>query len=546
MRPAALLLLAVPLAAAPVLRLSNSAVVAQVGVGANAAPQTIQTNAGDGALALSVSPGAGAAWLYASVQLGGNILFAFFTASLPRGTYTATVTVSDPDAIDSPQVVTVTVIVGSAGPYKVERYVAPGTNTSIQIFPNPGSPCTGYPAPLGPCLPGLTASTQDGGKWLAVSVGSNNTLNLNWTAWVYLKPAATMPDGTYNGSVAISGTSDDHAIPVTMHVTTQPVAVPSTTQVSLRLAQGAPAMTAPFLPPITFSNSGMGALVIQDVTASGTAVSAVNDGGAVVVTVDPGSLAPGTYNDGSVTIQCNAANCPIQVPVSLQVIPRGPPLIFYQGVVDNATFYHYPLAPGDVAVVFGEQLSFSQPVSAPGFPMPTSLGGASVLINDVWAPLYYTSYGQIAFQVPSSIAPGTAVVQVIRDGEPGNQVTVQVDAVAPQIVVVTDAAYQIRDATHPTKPGEALILWCIGLGPTIPSVPDGTPAPADPLARLIATPRITGFYVGDIVPSFAGLAPGEAGVYQVNITVPDNAPMGTSLLSLRQGAWTASVYLAVD
>lgn len=545
MRLAALLLLAVPLAAAPVLRLSNSAVVAQTALGTNAAPQTIQTNAGDGMLALSVSVGSGVAWLDASVQLGGNILFAFFTASLPRGAYTAAVTVSDPDAIDAPQVVTVTVIVGSAPPYSVERFVAPGTNTGIQIFPNPGSPCAGYPAPLGPCLPGLKASTQDGGKWLAVSVGSNNTLNLNWTAWIYLTPDATMPDGTYHGSVAISGTSDDHAIPVTMHVTTQPIAVPSTTHISLRLAQGAPAMTAPFLAPITFSNSGMGTLAIQDVTADGAAVSAVNNAGAVFVTVDPGSLAPGTYDGGSVTVQCNAANCPIQVPVSLQIIPEAPPLIFYQGVVDNAVFSR-PLAPGDIAVVFGEQLSFSRPVFAPGFPMPTSLGGATVLINDVMAPLYYTSYGQIAFQVPSSIGPGTAVVQVIRDGQPGNQITVQVDPVSPQILVVTDAAYQVRDATHPTKPGEALILWCIGLGPTIPAVPDGMPAPADPLARLIATPRVLGFYVQDIVPSFAGLAPGEAGVYQVNITVPDNAQKGTSLLQLQLGGLSGWAYLAVD
>jgi len=544
------------------LRLSNSVVMAQVAVGANAPVQTIYANnGGDGTLALDLSVTAGSPWLTASVQPVSPcslfsapgapcfpIQFTFNTASLARGVYTAEVTVSASNAIDAPQTVTVTVTVGSGPPYVVDKYVAPGTNTSIQIFPNAGTPCTGYPAPLGPCLPGLRSTTQDGGQWLSVIVGSNNTLNLNWTAWIYLRPAATMPSGTYNGTVTISGTSDDHTIPVTMHVTTQPIAVPSTAQINLRLAQGGPAATAPFLPPVSLTNAGMGTLVVQTVTAQGAAVSAFNSGGVAVVTVDPGSLAPGIYTDGSVTIQCNAANCPLQIPVSLEVIPRGPPLLFYPGVADNATFApSLGVAPGDVAVVPGEQLSFSAPVSAGGFPLPTNLGGASVLVNDVYAPLFYSSFGLIAFQVPSSTTSGSALVQVIRDGQASNVVTVDVKQVAPEIVVVTDAVYNLRDATHPTKAGETLILWCIGLGATIPAVPDGTPAPASPLALAMVVPQVGGFGFSTLTPSFAGLAPGEAGVYQVIVTVPAGAPKGTAYLTLQTGSVvTVLVPVAVE
>src|ERR1035438_8990497 len=51
--------------------------------------------------------------------------------------------------------------------------------------------------------------------------------------------------------------------------------------------------------------------------------------------------------------------------------------------------------------------------------------------------------------------------------------TAAVVASAPQIVAVTDTAYQLRDASHPVKAGETLILWAIGLGATNPLVEIG-------------------------------------------------------------------------
>lgn len=60
--------------------------------------------------------------------------------------------------------------------------------------------------------------------------------------------------------------------------------------------------------------------------------------------------------------------------------------------------------------------------------LPTTLGGASVLVNGVAAPLLSTSFGRIVFQMPSSTAPGLALVQVQRDGQLGNTVSVNVVA----------------------------------------------------------------------------------------------------------------------
>ena len=536
-------MLALPLAGAPMLRLSNTAVVATAAVGANAPPQTIQAmNVGEGALALSVSVGPGTEWLYASVQLGGNIVFAFFTASLPRGVYTATVTVSDPDAIDAPQFVTVTAVVGGGPPLVVDRYLAPGQTADITVA---SGMC--FSAAQCSAVPGISAHPDDGGQWLSVATYAMGTIGGRvWNDYIHLAPAATLGAGTYTGTVALTSPSATDTIPVTMRLTTQPIAVPSTTQINLRLAQGGPAATAPFLPPITLSNSGMGTLTVEGAAATGSGIAAALSEGAVAVTADPGSLAPGGY-DGSVAIQCNAANCPIQVPVHLEVLARGAPLIYYQGIADNATFAAWRgVAPGDIAVVVGEQLSFEAPVSAAAFPLPTSLGGTEVLINNVKAPLYYSSFGQVAFQVPSSLVPGTAVVQVVRNGEPGNEVSVNVLPTAPQIVAMTDAGYHLRDAAHPTTAGETLILWCIGLGATTPPVPDGEPAPASPLSVAQVVPQVGG--LGTLLtPSFAGLGPGEAGVFQVIVTVPANTPLGNTLVTLvLPGMASRAVPLAVQ
>jgi uncharacterized protein (TIGR03437 family) len=236
----------------------------------------------------------------------------------------------------------------------------------------------------------------------------------------------------------------------------------------------------------------------------------------------------GTYT-GSVRSYCciNDQIYPVTLVVSPPpVSPQGPPLIYYQGVVDNATFAAgNTLAQGDIAVVFGEQLSLGPPAQAAGQPLPTTLGGATVLVNGQSAPLYYASSNQITFQVPSSGAPGGALVQVARDGQAGNTVSVSLAQRAPRIVAVTDLNYNRFSVDHPAKAGTTVIIWAIGLGPTTPSVPDGAPAPTNPPAVVTSAPAVTFEDSGlnpwsDVTPGFAGLSPGVVGLYQVAATIP--------------------------
>ena len=75
----------------------------------------------------------------------------------------------------------------------------------------------------------------------------------------------------------------------------------------------------------------------------------------------------------------------------------------------------------------------------------------------------------------------------------------------------------------------------------------GAPAPTSPLAQTTHTVTVTiGSVVADV--SFAGLAPGWVGLYQVNVQVPASAPVGDAvpvLLSVG-GAVSNQVTIAVE
>src|SRR5258708_5467004 len=122
--------------AAPKLRLSTAAVgPVFVNTGQNGVTQVVTaSNAGDGALSLSAS--ASVSWIAASITGATSVQMALNTSSLARGKYTGLVTVTDPNAVDAPQNITVTVQVGSAVPDSMDLYLPPGGAVST-IFPAP-------------------------------------------------------------------------------------------------------------------------------------------------------------------------------------------------------------------------------------------------------------------------------------------------------------------------------------------------------------------------------------------------------------------------
>jgi uncharacterized protein (TIGR03437 family) len=99
--------------------------------------------------------------------------------------------------------------------------------------------------------------------------------------------------------------------------------------------------------------------------------------------------------------------------------------------------------------------------------------------------------------------------------------------------------------SNPVHRGDVITIYATGLGRTSPAVESGVPAPAEPLASAVVSPVVT---LGGVPMQveFAGLTPGEIGVYQINVRINDRAPVGMSVpLSVSQGSGATAVSVRV-
>ena len=219
-------------------------------------------------------------------------------------------------------------------------------------------------------------------------------------------------------------------------------------------------------------------------------------------------------------------------------------------------------SPGELVNIYG---TFGVPSQgASGLPISTTLGGVQVLVNGQAAPILSVSSSQISAFIPyeasitSSGAPAYfATFQAVVNESKSNTVTVYLDNSSPGIYTLPETGlgagailhsdYSLVNDSSPAKPGETVLLYMNGLGTVTPQVADGAAASGNPLSYAdeynngyisilmddgsgnYPPATLTGAYLG------AFLAPGFAGLYQVNFTLP-------SALSLANG----EVYLAFN
>ena len=167
------------------------------------------------------------------------------------------------------------------------------------------------------------------------------------------------------------------------------------------------------------------------------------------------------------------------------------------------------------------------------------LDGVSVTIGGKLAYLNYISPGQINLVVPD-VGPGPMQVTVANSGGTSTALTVTSSQYGPAffawpgnqaVATRQDFSYAAKAGTFAglntvaAKPGDVIILWGTGFGPTTPPAPAGAQVPSDQTYSTSLLPAVT----IDNLPATvygAALAPGFAGLYQVAIQVPNSLADG--------------------
>jgi uncharacterized protein (TIGR03437 family) len=203
------------------------------------------------------------------------------------------------------------------------------------------------------------------------------------------------------------------------------------------------------------------------------------------------------------------------------------------------------ISPGELIGVQGINLGPATGVIATTAPLPTTLGGVQVTINDQPIPLYYASSTLIAGIVPYQAIPGNPAVI-------GGQVTIKVIAAAvtsagvvvnlasstPSVfttassvtnvptVKAVNADGTVNSTTNRAPAGSNVLIYAQGLGPVQPAgFQAGSIAPTSQLYTT-TTPTLVSITGQPATVQFAGLAPGTVSAYQVNIQVPAGTPSG--------------------
>ncbi len=172
--------------------------------------------------------------------------------------------------------------------------------------------------------------------------------------------------------------------------------------------------------------------------------------------------------------------------------------------------------------------------------LPTSLDVVSVTVNGKPAYIYYISPTQINILTPPDALSGPVAIVVTNNGTATASFTANAQALSPSFFVFSGGPYIA--ATHvngtyigpatlypglttPAQPGEVVVIYANGFGPTSTPVVSGSETQSGSLSPQPVI-KIGGTNAN---VQFAGLvAPGQ---YQFNVAVPPNLPDGDQPLT---------------
>jgi uncharacterized protein (TIGR03437 family) len=226
---------------------------------------------------------------------------------------------------------------------------------------------------------------------------------------------------------------------------------------------------------------------------------------------------------------------------------------------------------GEWVTIFGTNLASSPATWNPGT-FPTTLGNTTVTIDGKAGYLLYVSPGQINVQAPDDTTTGLVSVTVTTGGGTATG-SVTLAPYAPSfsllgdgkhvagIIIRTDGsgAYQggtydiigptgnsLGYATVAAKAGDNIELFAVGLGPTSPVVPAGQEVTSSTQGAITTSKVALTINNVNLTPAPAAIS--EAGLYQINLTVPSGLGTGdVPLVATVGGSQTpANVVIALQ
>jgi trimeric autotransporter adhesin len=194
------------------------------------------------------------------------------------------------------------------------------------------------------------------------------------------------------------------------------------------------------------------------------------------------------------------------------------------------------IQPGSWVSIYGSNLAAGTVSWSGNF--PTSLGATSVTIDNKLAYLWFVSPTQINLQVPTDATIGLVSVVVTTAAATATS-TVTLSPYSPSFSllgdgkhvdgeILTPSGYDLVGPSNtfsyskrPVNPGETLVLYGVGFGPTTPVVTPGQVFFGSAPTSSPVTVTIGGVSAN---VSYSGIT--EAGLYQINLTVPPNTGNG--------------------
>jgi uncharacterized protein (TIGR03118 family) len=303
----------------------------------------------------------------------------------------------------------------------------------------------------------------------------------------------------------------------------------------------APAGFGDFANDLLVGNFGDGTINVFNPT-TGALVATLNDGYGTPIVV-PGLWALQAGNGGSggdinAVYFTSGIQGPDGLPHGLFGRLQAAPIVTAANVVNAASLLP-GIAPNTWVTITGGNLSGTTRVwDTDDFvnnALPTDIDSVGVTVNGLPAYVSYVSPTQLNVLLPvDTPTTGTVQLQTYSFGLTSGAVTVPVQAVAPAFFLQSDGKHIA--ATHadgsligpagttgatPAAPGETVILYGTGFGPTNPAAPEGQvittalPVAAMPTVTCNGTP---------VQVVFAGLT--YAGLFQINVVMPTSVTSG--------------------